>query len=62
LKVTNLEDYFSDTGKKRQLEMALFWGSFEENGENVGQETVTKMRDVENVGCRTIRYQEFVIH
>ena len=61
MKVTKLEDYFSDTGKKKQLEMALFWGSLEENGENGGQETVTKMRDVENVGWRIIQYQEFVI-
>jgi len=36
LKVTKIKDYFSDTGKKKQLEMALFGGSLEENVENGG--------------------------
>ncbi|MDD6184112.1 MAG: hypothetical protein PUB29_00610 [Bacteroidales bacterium] len=50
-----MEDYFSDTGKKRQLEMALFWGSFEENGENVGWDMNRWTGIVDNIRLEIIQ-------
>jgi len=55
LKVTKIKDYFSDTGKKKQLEMALFGGSLEENVENGGLDMNSWRRSVDNLRLEIIQ-------